>query len=110
LQESVKRSGNAGCTDQDIGNRTIRNSHAIDSDGHLFRVGHIASDAERVSAVLLDLNMSEVQFGFTPGHQGDARSQAREPNRQALSDTASSSGNQDATILKRSCCRSHKPL
>ena len=64
------------------GTAAIGHSHPVDRNGHLFRIVHVAADSKRVSAVLFDLDMSEVKLRFAacdqaPGARQELRTRWR---------------------------------
>jgi hypothetical protein len=110
VEEIVQRAGYSRSTDQNVRDAAVYHPDAIDGNSHLFRVGNIAPNAQRIAAVLLNFNVSQIEFRFAARNQREPRSQTRKPDGHSLPDTAAAARYQNALMLKSVCRDESNPF
>jgi hypothetical protein len=103
----LQRSRDTGCTNQHVGNAPIGHAYPIGRHGHLFRIGHVSPNPQCAAAILLNLDMRQVQFGSTSGDKSKARAQLRKSESKALSDPPRSARDEDALASELMCTIRH---
>src|SRR4051812_1909813 len=73
---------------------------AIDSGCELFVITHVSPKPQSGSTRVLNLEIGQIQFGFTAGEKSNARSGGCETQRQPFPDAASRSGYEDDFSLQ----------